>query len=381
MTQAESELIAAEFPVNDECLYLNHAAVAPWPERARRAVSDFAAENTALGASHYPQWTATEASLKHNLEALVDAEPGSVALVKNTSEALSFVAAGIDWQAGDVVVISDQEFPSNRIVWESLRQRGVRVVEVALPWDAPEAELLAAIAQKPKLVSVSAVQYASGLMLDLVTLGDACRQAGVLFCVDAIQAVGALPFSVRAIQADFAMADGHKWLLGPEGLGFFYVRPQIMEQLPPAEYGWHMVADMGNYDRRDWQPADDARRYECGSPNMLGAAALNASTSLLLEVGMDRVATRLVTNVLYLRELLDDKGAVFLNPLLDKRPSGILTFRFIDKDSAQLYRMLMNSGIICAHRGGGIRFSPHFHTTEDVLNDTVDALEYMLDSL
>ncbi len=381
MTQAESELIAAEFPVNDECLYLNHAAVAPWPERSRRAVSDFAAENTALGASHYPQWTATEASLKRNLEALIDAEPGSVALVKNTSEALSFVAAGIDWQAGDVVVISDQEFPSNRIVWESLRRRGVRIVEVALPWDAPEAELLAAIAQKPKLVSVSAVQYASGLMLDLVTLGDACRQAGVLFCVDAIQAVGALPFSVRAIQADFAMADGHKWLLGPEGLGFFYVRPQIMEQLPPAEYGWHMVEDMGNYDRRDWQPAADARRYECGSPNMLGAAALNASTSLLLEVGMDRVATRLVTNVLYLRELLGDKGAVFLNPLLNKRPSGILTFRFIDKDSVPLYRMLMNSGIICAHRGGGIRFSPHFHTTEDVLNDTVDALEYMLDSL
>ena len=373
--------LAAEFPVNDECMYLNHAAVAPWPERARQAVMDFAAQNTALGASHYPQWTATEQQLKRNLEALIDAPQGCVALVKNTSEALSFVAAGITWQAGDVVVISDQEFPSNRIVWEALSRHGVRVIQVSLPWDDPEAELLAAIAQKPRLLSVSAVQYASGLTLDLVRLGEACRANGVLFCVDAIQAVGALPFSVRAIQADFVMADGHKWLLGPEGLGFFYVRPQVMDQLTLVEYGWHMVEDIGNYDRPDWQPATDARRFECGSPNMLAAAALNASTGLLLETGMEAVATRLVSNVLYLRELLADKGATFLNPLLDRRPSGILTFHFIGKDTAGLYRMLMAAGIICAHRGGGIRFSPHFHTTTEVLNDSVDALEFMLDSL
>ena len=370
-----------EFPVNHECLYLNHAAVAPWPERARVAVSEFAAENTALGASRYPQWSSMEAGLKRNLEALIDAPKGSVALVKNTSEALSFVAAGLDWQPGDVVVISDQEFPSNRIVWEALAHKGVQVVEVALPWDDPESLLLEALAQKPRLLSISAVQYATGLTLDLVRLGEACRAAGTLFCVDAIQAVGALPFSVQAIQADFAMADGHKWLLGPEGLGFFYVRPQIMDQLSLSEFGWHMVEDMGNYDRKDWQPAADARRFECGSPNMLAATALKASTDLLLEVGMDQVATRVVTNVLYLKELLDDKGATFINPLLHQRPSGILTFHLMGKDSTQLYKLLMQAGVICANRGGGIRFSPHFHTTQEVMEDAVDAVECLLEAL
>ncbi|MBU2040179.1 MAG: aminotransferase class V-fold PLP-dependent enzyme [Gammaproteobacteria bacterium] len=370
-----------EFPVNHECLYLNHAAVAPWPERARVAVSEFAAENTALGASRYPQWSSMEAGLKRNLEALIDAPKGSVALVKNTSEALSFVAAGLDWQPGDVVVISDQEFPSNRIVWEALAHKGVQVVEVALPWDDPESLLLEALAQKPRLLSISAVQYATGLTLDLIRLGEACRAAGTLFCVDAIQAVGALPFSVQAIQADFAMADGHKWLLGPEGLGFFYVRPQIMDQLSLSEFGWHMVEDMGNYDRKDWQPAADARRFECGSPNMLAATALKASTDLLLEVGMDQVATRVVTNVLYLKELLDDKGATFINPLLHQRPSGILTFHFMGKDSTQLYKLLMQAGVICANRGGGIRFSPHFHTTQEVMEDAVDAVECLLEAL
>jgi cysteine desulfurase/selenocysteine lyase len=370
-----------EFPVNHECLYLNHAAVAPWPERARLAVSEFAAENTALGASRYPQWSAMEAGLKRNLEALIDAPKGSVALVKNTSEALSFVAAGLDWQPGDVVVISDQEFPSNRIVWEALAHKGVQVVEVALPWDDPESLLLEALAQKPRLLSISAIQYATGLTLDLVRLGEACRAAGTLFCVDAIQAVGALPFSVQAIQADFAMADGHKWLLGPEGLGFFYVRPQIMDQLSLTEFGWHMVEDMGNYDRKDWQPAADARRFECGSPNMLAATALKASTDLLLEVGMDQVATRVVTNVLYLKELLDDKGVTFINPLLHKRPSGILTFHFMGKDSTQLYKLLMQAGVICANRGGGIRFSPHFHTTQEVMEDAADAVVCLLEAL
>jgi selenocysteine lyase/cysteine desulfurase len=345
------------------------------------AVSEFAAENTALGASRYPQWSSMEAGLKRNLEALIDAPKGSVALVKNTSEALSFVAAGLDWQPGDVVVISDQEFPSNRIVWEALAHKGVQVVEVALPWDDPESLLLEALAQKPRLLSISAVQYATGLTLDLVRLGEACRAAGTLFCVDAIQAVGALPFSVQAIQADFAMADGHKWLLGPEGLGFFYVRPQIMDQLSLSEFGWHMVEDMGNYDRKDWQPAADARRFECGSPNMLAATALKASTDLLLEVGMDQVATRVVTNVLYLKELLDDKGATFINPLLHQRPSGILTFHFMGKDSTQLYKLLMQAGVICANRGGGIRFSPHFHTTQEVMEDAVDAVECLLEAL
>ncbi|MAD45972.1 MAG: aminotransferase [Oceanospirillaceae bacterium] len=368
-----------EFPVNEEVLYLNHAAVAPWPERAREAVSTFAAENTAFGATNYPQWIKTEQALKHNLEQLIDAPAGSVALVKNTSEALSFVAAGIDWQDGDLVVITDQEFPSNRIVWQSLEKRGVKVVEVSLPWDAPEKELLEAIAQKPRLVSVSAVQYATGLTLDVLSLGEACRSAGTLFCVDAIQATGVLPFSVQAIQADFAMADGHKWLLGPEGLGFFYVNPDVMDQLAVTEYGWHMVEDVGNYDNRDWQLAADARRFECGSPNMLAATALKASTDLLLEVGMTEVATQAVSNVLYLRQLLEDKNAVFVNPLVDKRPSGILTFHFLGKDSGKIYKLLMENGIICAHRGGGIRFSPHFHTTQEVMNDAIDALEFILE--
>lgn len=368
----------SEFPVNDECSYLNHAAVAPWPESARKAVNEFAAENVALGATHYHQWEKTEANLRRNLETLIDAPHGSVALVKNTSEALSFVAYGLDWQPDDVVVISDQEFPSNRIVWESLANKGVKVVEVALPYDDPESELLAAIAKKPKLVSISAVQYASGLRLDIDRIGAACRAAEVLFCIDAIQAVAAQPFSVQKNLCDFAMADGHKWMLGPEGLGFFYVRPAVMNQLRIQEYGWHMVANAGNYNTREWTLAPTAKRFECGSPNMLAGYALNASIELILKVGPAQIEYAIAERIQYLKEGLYEMDAVFSNPLIDQRPSGILTFHFWNIDSARLHKTLMQTGVICANRGGGIRFSPHFHTTQEALDDALECLESLL---
>src|SRR5690606_14744291 len=252
-----------EFPQFDTLRYLNHAAVAPWPRRAAQAVSAFAEQNMTIGARDYPQWLKVEQRLRERLARLLNA-PGSadVALLKNTSEALSFVAFGLDWRPGDRIVISDEEFPSNRIVWEALRPRGVEVVEVSLAGDDPEAALLAACDARTRLLAVSTVQYASGRRLDLPRLGDGCRAAGVLLCLDAIQQLGALPFDVQASGCAFAMADGHKWMLGPEGLGVFYCRADLREQLELHEYGWHMVEHLGDYDRRDWQPAPDARRFE-----------------------------------------------------------------------------------------------------------------------
>lgn len=231
-----------EFDQTNGLRYLNHAAVAPWPRRAADAVSAFARENVALGASDYPEWLKIEHRLRERLVRLLNARAGSdLALVKNTSEALSFVAFGLDWREGDQVVIGNEEFPSNRVVWEALRPRGVEVIEVDLAGDDPEGALLAACGPRARLLSISAVQYASGLRLDLERIGAGCRRRGVLFCIDAIQQLGALPFDVQAYDCAFAMADGHKWMLGPEGLGVFYCHPGQRERLALHEYGWHML--------------------------------------------------------------------------------------------------------------------------------------------
>ncbi|WP_175653633.1 aminotransferase class V-fold PLP-dependent enzyme [Pseudomonas sp. Marseille-P9899] len=353
--------------------YLNHAAVAPWPKRASEAVSRFARENVWLGARDYPEWMLMEQRLRERLQRLINApSTDDIALVKNTSEALSFVAFGLDWQPGDQIVISNEEFPSNRIVWEALASQGVEVVQADLKGDDPEAALLAACGPRTRLMSISSVQFASGLRMDLVRLGQGCRERGVLFCVDAIQQIGALPFDAQACQCDFAMADGHKWMLGPEGLGMFYCRAEVRPQLKLSEYGWHMLEHMGDYNRTTWEPAQSARRFECGSPNMLGAAALEASLSLLEEVGMEQVAAAIAERVRWLHDGLGAIPGVRLHSPQDPaRRAGIVSFSIDGVDNAEVHRQLKENQVVCIPRGMGVRFSPHFYTERRVIDETL----------
>jgi len=367
-----------EFPLDPGLIYLNHAAVSPWPRRTAVAVQRFAEENMRQGAQRYPGWLETEARLREQCRGLLNAAAADdIALLKNTSEALSVVAHGLAWQAGDNVVISDQEFPSNRIVWQSLQDQGVETRCADLTRGAsPEQALGACMDARTRLLAVSSVQYASGLRLDLDQLGAICRERGVLFCVDAIQSLGALPLDVQTCGADFVMADGHKWLLGPEGCAVFYVRPQVREKLRLRQYGWHMVEDHLNFSRQDWQVAASARRFECGSPNMLGIHALSASIELLAEVGMEEVAARVLANSAYLMEALGDLPDIeILTPQQPGRYAGIVTFRHKHVDSAQLHRNLLARNVICAQRGGGVRFSAHFYVTRAQLATAVDAVE------
>jgi selenocysteine lyase/cysteine desulfurase len=355
----------AEFQLTPDIVYLNHAGVAPWPKATAAAVIAFARENLTHGATHYPTWLRVERRLRERIARLINAsDPGQVALVKNTSEALSFVAKGLSWQAGDNVVSVAQEFPSNRIVWESLADRGVELRLLDLGQSSnPEADLLRLCDRATRLISISAVQFARGLRMRLRPIGDYCRANDILFCVDAIQQVGALPFDVQDARADFAAADGHKWMLGPEGLGFFYVRREAQDRLRPSQFGWHMVAAAGDYDNRDWRPADDARRFECGSPNMLGIHALDASLAVIEREGIDAISAAIAANISLCFDISNEMGLEVLSPREPERQSGIFTFRSPGVDSGTLHQALTANGVICAKRGGGIRFSPHFYTT------------------
>ncbi len=302
------------FCLDEDIIYANHAAVSPWPQVTVRAVKQFADENGRMGSRHYNQWMQTEAELRHRLAQLVNAPSADdIALLKNTSEGLSVIAYGLQWRAGDNIVIAEEEFPSNRIVWESLAPLGVQLRRVKLTGrETPEQAMIDALDSNTRLLSISAVQYASGLRMDLECLGEACRRRDILYCVDAIQQIGALDFDIRAIAADFVVADGHKWMLGPEGLAMFYCRRELMPKLKLRQFGWHMVQAMGEFDKTDWQPADTARRFECGSPNMLTIHALHASVGLLLETGMRRIETQVLDNTRYLIDACAGLGDVDL---------------------------------------------------------------------
>ncbi len=383
MTTAHlNTLFRSEFPLQQNLIHLNHAAVGPWPLRSVNAIKRFADENMHQGSQNYLTWLKTENQLRQRLTKLINAASVSeIALSKNTSEALSIVAYGLDWSQGDEVVISNQEFPSNRIVWESLKERfGVIVKEADLSADeGPENAILNCLSQRTRIVSVSSVQYGTGLKLDLTTLGNEIKAQNILFCVDAIQSVGASTMDVQRDKIDFLMADGHKWMLGPEGLALLYVKKSARDKLMLNQYGWHMVKDRGNFDRLDWEPADSAIRFECGSPNMLAAYALNESAGLLLEVGMENIESLVKNKVRMLANHLTSlPGIEIITDLSENKHAGILTFRHSTNDSQQLFEGLKNMDVLCAARGGGVRFSPHFYTPEEKLAAVCERLEATL---
>lgn len=364
--------------LDPDLIYLNHAGVGPWTRAAASAVQRFAEVNARRGAAEYPEWLTVERRLRERLARLIGAASSDdIALVKNTSEGLSLVAFGLDWQPGDNVVINDQEFPSNRMPWEAVaRERGVELRDVRLDAaETPEDALIEAMDRRTRVLPVSSVQYATGLRLDLERLAAACRANGTLLCVDAIQHLGALPFDARALGADFVTADGHKWLLGPEGLGVLYARPEARERLQLLQYGWHMAEAAGDYERRDWTPAASARRFEPGSPNLLAAHALEASLGVLEAEGMEQVGQAVRANAGHLLERLAREPALEpLTPTAPGRHAGIVTFRVDGADGPALWRALRGEGVIAASRKGGIRFSPHFYTSPEAIDQAVDTV-------
>ncbi|MCW8931628.1 MAG: aminotransferase class V-fold PLP-dependent enzyme [Gammaproteobacteria bacterium] len=377
--------ISSDFSIKEHIYYLNHAAVSPWPVKTATAIKQFADENTQLGATQYLQWIKVEQELRENITQLINAPScDDIALVKNTSEALSFVAYGITWQPGDNIVIAQQEFPSNRIVWQSLQDQGVEVKLVDLYQKSditPEKSLMLATNEKTRLLSVSSVQYADGLKMDLEKLGDFCQKNNVLFCVDAIQSIGALNLDVQAINADFVMADGHKWLMSPEGLGLFYCKASLRDKIKLSQYGWRMIENQFDFDSLTWTEAKTARKFECGSPNMLGIHALNCSIKLILERKIEFIEQQLVKNSRYIVKKLETIPEITIqSDTATPRISGIVSFSHEHISSETLYNELMAHDVICAMRHGNVRFSPHYYTSTEVIDGAIEILNKIIAS-
>ncbi len=378
MQKPKADIDSNEFPILKHGLYANHAAIAPWPRATAAAVADFAWENAEIGPEKYSRWLLRETQLRRSLARMLNAgNANDIALLKNTTEGICTVANGIDWQRGDNLVLPMDEFPSNRLPWLSLEQRGVEVREVDIrSSESPEQALLSRMDNNTRLLSVSAIQWTDGLRLDLQKLGSACRQDGVLFFVDAIQQLGAMQIDVKACNIDFLAADGHKWLLAPEGLAVFYCREGIREQLKLFQLGWHMTDEPYQFNRREWKPSKAAVRFEAGSPNTLTQAAMFASVELLLATGMKQVEALVTQNSAQLSESLANMPGVELTrPFTPERASGIVNFIPVGKDPSGYQKTLRDHGLICAVRGPGIRLSPHYYQAGKPVLEMLDVIE------
>jgi selenocysteine lyase/cysteine desulfurase len=238
-----------------------------------------------------------------------------------------------------------------------------------------EAILKAAGHPRTRLVSLSHVEYASGQRHDLGAIGSFCRERGILFCVDAIQSMGALPIDVGAMKIDYLSADGHKWLLGPEGAGVFYCRRELLESTRPLAIGWMNVVNDQEYGNYDFTLKGDARRFECGTLNVPGLLALKASLELLAAVGVEGVSARLKSLTDRLIEGLRGKGYLIVSPRGEGEWSGIVSFVSSRHDHGAVARMLRaehRTEIVV--REGRLRVSAHWYNTEEQIDRLVGNL-------
>jgi selenocysteine lyase/cysteine desulfurase len=381
MTDLPDDL-SAMFPILREMVFLNHAGVAPISGPAAEAVREYARQAETI-AYVDAGWYKRAEEVKRSAARLINAGGGhEIAFIPNTSSGLSLVANGLDWRPGDNVVITDVEYPANRYPWENLSRLGVELIEVK---QGPDGrihvdDVCDAITDRTRVVSISHVQFASGHRINLKPISDMVHQAGGHLCVDAIQSTGLLPVDVQAMGIDFLAADGHKWMLSPEGCGIFYCHEDQCTLLRPSVVGWMNMVDADNYGdyRFEFQP--DARRFEPGSWNIPGILGLGASIDMLLQIGIENVWARVEALNGQLSAGLADKGYRVFSPRMDYHEhSGIVIFDAPDRAGGadghnKIVHELGRQKIIIALREGRLRVSPHFYNTAEQIDRLLKAL-------
>ena len=365
----------ALFPITRRRAYLNHAALGPLSTRSVEALGRHSLEQADLADDASEGRRSQVEATRRKVAALIGAEPGELAHVKNTPEALGIVAAGLRWRAGDRVVSSDQEFPANIYPWLNLAKLGVEL-ELVKSRDGrvPIEEVLAAIDDRTRLVALSWVEFSTGFRNDLETIAAACHERGALFAVDGIQGVGALQIDFRAVPVDFLAFSSHKWLLGPLGVGWLYCRREVQDQVHVVMVGQGSVPPRASWLDYALELWPDARRFESGAPNSLGLAGVEAAVDLLAEVGMDRVEARIAQLTGHLAAGLEDRGYLLAAPRGSDDWSGIVSFSRPAQGSEALQARLAEAGISTSVREGRVRVSPHFYNTEEEVDAVLAAL-------
>jgi len=306
---------------------------------------------------------------------LLNAESFEIAFTGNTSDGLSAVANGIDWNSGDAVLITDPDFPANIYPWMNLERRGVAVRRIERRhgrFDVRDMEK--ALSGNVRLVSVSSVDFATGFRCDLEDVGDFCRRKGLLLCVDAIQSLGAVPTDVRQCGIHFLAAGGHKWLLGPMGCGVLYIASEVNAEIRPERVGWKSVVGDEDFFRIQFDLKPDAARFETGTMNAAGIHCLGAAVELLQEVGVEAVFTRIRQLTDLLVQGLKERKRKIVSPLQPGERSGILSF-LPAGNPTELFHALSRRGVAVSLRGDTIRLSPHFYNNEDDVEEFFEALD------
>jgi len=371
-----NQTIRALFPVTEEYVYMNHAAVAPLSTRVRDGMVALVDDVTRNGSVNYEEWCQTYERTRESAARLVNARAHEIAFMRNTSDALSAVANGIDWREGDNVVTCNVEFPANVYPWmRLLEERGIAMKFAEEHSGRVDAgELLSKVDDRTRVVTISWVQFSSGFRSDLARIGKFCRDRDIIFVVDAIQGLGGLKLDVDRDYVDAFAADAHKYLLGPEGIALLYVSDRVIDRIKPTVVGWTSVNNYEQYLDYRLDYREGAGRFECGTFNSAGVYGLGAGIELFLEVGPETIESYLLELSSYLAERLTSKGYEVVSPRGAGEQSAIVTCKHDRHTPRDLYYRLRAKNILTAPRVNRLRISPHFYNTREEVDALVDAL-------
>jgi selenocysteine lyase/cysteine desulfurase len=373
--------LRAEMPAAKRWAYLDHAAMSPLPRPTAAAFQKWLTEAVETGNPVWPDWVKEVEAMRASAARLIGAHSDEIALVGNTTTGISLVAEGLDWRKGDNVVTLADEFPSNVYPWMNLAGRGVETRRV--PTDISgrlDVDKLAAVCDvRTRIITVSWIGFATGYRHDVKRIAQIAHERGALFFLDAIQGLGAFPIDVNEMGVDFLAADGHKWLLGPEGAGIAYIRREKLNQLRPLGPGWHSVRPGQDYTHIELNLRPTAARYEGGSQNNAGMLAFGASLKLLAVLGAENIAASILDITDRACERLRDIGAKIVSDRrMDHRGgeqrSGIVAFDLPGRDPLAVKKHAMQQEVVFGCRAGRLRISPHAYNNEEDLDRLVQAL-------
>jgi cysteine desulfurase / selenocysteine lyase len=359
-------------------VYLNHAAIAPLSLPVTRAIASFIDERQ----------TGPVDNLEHCLEItgetrglisdyLNSPAPAQISFVGNTSEGISAIAEGLEWNPGDEIILNDMEFPTNVQPFRILKEKGVKteILKSDQCRITPQ-QIEDAITPSTRMVSISAVQYLGGFRADLEAIGEICSRHDILFVVDAIQCLGFMQIDVQKCRIDALACGSHKWLMSPLGLGFLYTSEELALRLRPFKTGWLSVEEpweLSNYEQ-PWAPYSS--HLEGGAPNMLGITGMGASLKNLNKIGTDRIRDHILYVTHYLLKRLEaEKNVTVITPAGQAERSGIISFK-IDgvTDSDKYVSEMKKKKITISAREGLFRISPHYYNTTGEIDKALGEL-------
>jgi selenocysteine lyase/cysteine desulfurase len=355
------------FPLAERYAFFNHAGVSPVNTRAIAAMNAFNERTAQEPFGDFRQEIEGQLrDLRQRLATLVNARSvDEIVLMPNTATGINTAALSLPLRPGDNVLVLDGDYPANIYPWMNLAHRGVLTKIVPARNGGLDLDLLQSrIDSHTRVIAMSTVVFATGFRNDIEGVGRICNQRGIFLVVDGIQSLGALPFDVQAANVDFLAAGSQKWLLGPIGGGFLYIRRELLDDLVAGPYvGASSVVDPQNFLDYNFTLQPTAERFHLGSSGIMNQLGLRASVALIQEVGIERIAERVLMLAGAAICDLQERGYQISADSAPEHRSGIVIVE-VD-DPIATCTQLQQAGIICIPRGKGFRIAPHFYNTEE----------------